>query len=152
MIGAILGLTAGVLFGRFFTPDDYFGNWYGFTANFWAHVGSAAVALCLVTAGLAYFDAVPTQAALAMEGAGFSIGFQAVQWWQGGTLRDSISDAIVMSYGWVPPCFAFKVGPSNLPSLQAWWPLVAVAIFVMGHWALGVRLRVRQARQLGRNQ
>lgn len=151
MMGFILGLAAGFLFGRFFTPDDYFANWYAFTANFWAHVGSGVVALCLVAAGLAYFDAVPTQAALAMEGAGFSIGFQAVQWWQGGTLWDSISDAAVMSYGWVTICFSFKVGPDNLPALQSWWPLVAGASVAMGHWALGVRLRARQAVKEGRD-
>ena len=149
MLGAIIGLIAGALFGRFFTPDDYYGDWYGYTANFWAHVGSMIAGLLVITAVTAYFDAVPTQMALALQGAGFSFGFQAVQLLQGGTVADSISDALVMSYGWVPICFLFKVGADNLPKLQSWPTAVLVVAFVALHWALGARLRVRQAHKEG---
>ena len=152
MFGGVLGIVAGFVLGPYFRPDDYFANWYGWVANFGAHVALMLIGLGGTLVVLAYFDAVPMQWDLAIQGIGFSVGFQAVQWWQGGTLVDSLDDAFVMAFAWAAPCMLFKVGADNLPKLQSLSALALTLAVVTAHGLGGVWLRVRQARQLERDQ
>jgi len=141
MIGAFLGLIGGMVLGRVFTPDDFATDWYGWLTNQLGHIFVMLAALAIVVSATAWLWEVPTQTELAISGAGFCAAFQFVQWRQGGTVLDSIEDALFMAYGWVPACYLFKVGADNLPKLQSLvWLSVALAA-VSFHLCYGVAKR-----------
>lgn len=147
MIGAVAGLVAGVLLRDAFKPDDFYADWYGWITNFGSHIFLMIAGLCVTVSALAYYDAVPLQMDLAIQGVAFSVAFQTVQRWQGGTVFDSIDDAFVMGGSWAAPCFLFKVGPDNLPKLQSWAAMTAVISVVIVYGLYGVGLRVWQEKR-----
>ena len=129
---------------RVFAPDDYPGDWYGWTVNQTSHV-AIGVLIVLVAAliGRALMGEYPLRVELFILALLYVLIFElVVQPWTG---WDTVQDIAFMGvYGAGGSLWVFReVRPGQIEVSGDLWVAAVVVAVVLVHLAVGVALRVR---------